>query len=331
MPFFPYGTLPGESNETHVHISGRTWFLLRRSDPHFLKNWKSAHLSRPHHLTVSCITRGVPEDQMVTLVRMWHQKHGHGFYEDDFWKRIFPPASKYALPIVLTFQAKQYWNEIRRIQSDPKARQHSKLRVAYFLMNTGTAAAKEIHKSTGIPLKTVRNCLGTLQQNGKVEVASYGVYRANRGFYWDRVNVGEGPQGRYTWDDDHPAMYSFVTPNWVQCGEDGVSRMTCYDFCRDSFSTVLFDSDQRFLNYFPNPGDCEWVVNAEGDVVENGTGLRFLSLLDQFEKWEVVWHTGNRLDFRKANLKVTARKSVPGVHDEPQEDFFARLCSGKAA
>jgi hypothetical protein len=331
MPFFPYGTLPGETDATHVHIPKRVWWLLR-NDPQFLKNWNSSNLSRRYHLAVACLTRGLSDDQTLTILRIWHRKHGHTFYEDEFWTKTYRYAFEYSEPFILRYKAQAYWDEIRRIQGDSKARQHSRLRVAYFLLNTDGATAKEIHEGTRIPIKTVRNCLASLQADGKVEMESYGVYVADRGFFWDRVNVVEGAQGRYTWDGEHPAMYSFAEPYEIQKSTDGGCRMNCYDYCRDCFSTILFDVNQGFLKVFPNPGDSEWVVNSEGDVVENGTGLLFRSLLAKFEAVDVIEHgNGNRLDFSKANLKVTGRKSFSLATNEPTEDFFARLGTGQAA
>jgi Firmicute plasmid replication protein (RepL) len=279
---FPCGSLPGEVVGTYAHIPGQTWLKLRLSDPKFLENWKSPHLSRAHHLTVSCITRGVPTDEMVTLIRIWHNKHGHGFYEDEFWKRTFPGAAQYASPIVMRYQANKYWEEVRRISSDLKARQHSKLRVAYYLMNTSTATAREIHDMTGISLKTVRNCILALQRSGKVEMDSYGIYRADQGFYWDRVNVAEGTEGRYTWDEDHAAMYSFVAPNTFT-KIDGVWEMGCYDYCRDQFRVVTYDANQKFRPGQHKHWASEWVINSKSEVVENGSGVPFTSVFPGFE------------------------------------------------
>ena len=182
MPFFPHGSLPGESDETHVHIPKGVWWLLRK-DPNFLKNWKSSHLSRRYHLTVACLTRGLSDDQTLTVLRIWHGKHAHTFYEEEFWDKTYRFAFEYSEPYIMRHKAREYWTEIRRIQDDPKARHHSKLRVAYFLLNTVRATAREIHEGTRIPLKTVRNCLAALQADGKVQMESYGLYRADRGFF----------------------------------------------------------------------------------------------------------------------------------------------------
>ena len=331
MSFSPYGTLPGEADGTHIHIPKGIWWLLRK-DPRFLDNWNSSNLSRRYHLAVVCLTRGLSDDQTLTILRIWYRKHGHTFYENEFWTKTYRYAFEYSEPFILRYKAQAYWDEIRRIQGDPKARQHSKLRVAYFLMNTDTATARDIQEATRIPIKTVRNCLASLQADGKVEMESYGVYVGDRGFFWDRVNVVERAEGRYTWDGEHPAMHSFAPPNEVQKSTDSEYRMNCYNYCRDCFSTVLFDLNQGFLKVFPKPEQCEWVVNSEGDVVENGTGLRFRSLLAQFEAVDMIEHAnGNRLDFRKGNLKVTGRKSFPLAANEPSEDFVARLGMGQAA
>jgi hypothetical protein len=332
MPFIPYGSLPGESDETHGHISKRVWWLLRK-DPQFMKNWNSSHLSRPYHLTVACLTRGLSKDQVLTILRIWHRKHGLTFYEEEFWKKVYLPADEYSERFVMRYHAQRYWDEIRRIQGDPKARQHSKLRVAYYLMNKGTATAREIHEETEIPLKTVRNCLATLQKDGKARAESYGVYRAEEGFYWDRANMVEVPEGRYNLDDEHPAMFvRGVAINEVELGDDGVCRMSCYDYCQDRFGSVLFDKDQSFRDLYSKPGDSEWVIDDHGKVMENGKGVYFLSLLGQFEGHEIVAHVNeNNLDFRSSNLTVVGTKSWPKSVDEPMEDYFANLTKGLAA
>lgn len=331
MPLHPYGTLPGEAGGSHAHVPKRVWFLLHK-DPKFRTNWHSPHLSRPHHLVVSCITRGVPEDQMVTIIRLWHQKHGHVFYETDFLSSVYRNAADYATPIAMKYQAEQFWKEVRRIQSDPKARQHAKLRVSYYLMNGGAATAKEIHERTGIPLKTVRNCLLALQDDGKVESKTYGVYEAVESFFWDKANTGLTEGGdTFSWDDEHPAMYSFAPPNESVLGPDGIYGMRCYDYCQDRFATVMFDADQWFSAYFRNFAECEWTINSEGDIVENGRGPRysFISLFAQFETVEIVGHiNGNKLDFRKANLKVIASRWFAVSTDSAEDDFFARLSNG---
>jgi len=46
---------------------------------------------------------------------------------------------------------------------------------------------------------------------------------------------------------------------------------------------VLYDANQRFRQLLPHPDEMEWVVNAEGMVVENGTGLKFISMFPEFE------------------------------------------------
>jgi len=187
MPKYPYGSLPGEI-VGHVHIQDDVWWLLQR-DPKFLENWHSPKIDRPYHLAVACITRGLTHDQMMTVLRIWHWKHGHTFYEDDFIERTLPNASLYATPFAMKYEANKYWEEIRRIQANPKARQHSKLRVAYFLMNTAQATANEISEKTGILLKTVRNSLLALKANGKVVMPGFGVYRALQSLLWDRATL----------------------------------------------------------------------------------------------------------------------------------------------
>jgi hypothetical protein len=53
-------------------------------------------------------------------------KQGHTFYEDDFVQWIYYPAAEYAAPFINRYEGNQYWNEVRRICTDPKARRHSK-------------------------------------------------------------------------------------------------------------------------------------------------------------------------------------------------------------
>ena len=181
MSKYPYGSLPGEIVGTHVHIPERTWYLLRK-DPGFLKNWKSAKADRPYHIALSCLTRGLTDDQTVTVVRIWHQTHGHTFSEDNFRTWDLVAAAYRATPFVYRYEANAYWQEVRRIAFDPKSRLHSKLRVSYFLMNREQATAKEIAEKTGISLKTVRNNLLALQDSGKVVMTEFGVYRAVQSF-----------------------------------------------------------------------------------------------------------------------------------------------------
>ena len=325
MTQYPYGSLPGEIAGNHVHIRKGTWWLLRK-DPGFFQNWNSSAIDRPYHIAVACITRGLTHDQLMTVVRIWHLKHGHGFYEDDFMERILFYASLYAVPFASLYEANEYWSEIRRIEADANARQHSKLRVAYFLMNTEQATAREISEKTAIPLKTVRNSILALQDTGKVVMTKFGVYRAVESFHWDRAKLVGTIDDGYVCDDDHPATYSWGQRiNEVERGAGGSWHLECYDYCRDLFATVVFDGDQLFLNAFPNPGESEWVVNADGDVVENGIGHKFISLFSQFESWDIVAHrNGNRLDFRKANLVVVGSKVCPGVKYE-DVDYYALL------
>jgi hypothetical protein len=327
LPIYRYGSLPGETVGTYAHISKGEWWLLRH-DPGFLENWNSSMIDRPYHIAVSCLTRGLSTEQLLTVLKIWHQKHGHTFYEDDFMQWTYPAAADYAAPFVFRHEANKYWDEIRRIESDPKARQHSKLRVAYYLMNTEQATASEIHQKTGIPRKTVRNSLATLQADGKVVMTTFGVYRAVRSFHWDRATLVGGIDDGYVFDDDHPAMHSWgQTINESELGDDGCWRMRCYDYCRDEFGVVVFDGGQQFLNDVSNPGECEWVIREDREVVENGTGVRFLSVFAQFGQWDVVTHkNGNNLDFRSGNLIVAGKEVRPGVLDE-NVDFYSRLCA----
>ena len=143
MPRYPHGSLPGEIDGTHVHVPKRAWHLLRK-DPGFLKNWNRSKADRPYHIAVSCLTRGLTDDQTVTVVRIWHQKHGHTFSEDNFRTWDLVAAAFRATPFVYRYEANAYWQEVRRIMLDTRTRQHSKLRVSYFLMNLEQATAKEI-------------------------------------------------------------------------------------------------------------------------------------------------------------------------------------------
>jgi hypothetical protein len=327
MTQYPYGSLPGEIAGTHVHISKGTWWLLRK-DPGFLKNWNSSAIDRPYHIAVACLTRGLTHDQLMTVVRIWHLKHGHGFYEDDFMERILFYASLYATPLASLYKANEYWSEIRRIEADANARQHSKLRVAYFLMNTEQATAREISEKTAIPLKTVRNSILALQDTGKVVMTKFGVYRAVQNLFWDRATLVGTIDDGYVWDDDDPATYSWgQIINEYELGDDGCWRLMCYDYCRDEFRDAIFDNCPLFNPALPNPGESEWVVNADGDVVENGNGHRMTSVFAQFGPGDIVGHrNGNRLDFRKANLVVVGSKVCPGVKYE-DVDYFGRLCA----
>ena len=327
MTQYPYGSLPGEIAGTHVHIRKAVWWLLRK-DPGFLKNWKSPAIDRPYHIAVACITRGLTHDQLMTVVRIWHLKHGHTFYEDEFMERILFYATLYAMPFASLYKANEYWSEIRRIEADAKARQHSKLRVAYFLMNTEQATAREISEKTGISLKTVRNSILALQETGKVMMTEVGVYRAVQGFNWDRTKLVGTIDDGYVWDDDHPAMYwwgQIINRRFVH--KSGALLMRCYDYCRDKSVTIVYSGDQQFRGQFPHPDESEWVLNEQGEVFENGIGHNFISVFPQFESWDIVAHrNGNNLDFREGNLVVVGTRIRPAVKDE-DEDYFGRLCA----
>lgn len=329
MPYYPYGSLPGEIVGLQAHVTKRQWFLLRK-DSGFMPNWKSSKIDRPYHIAVSCLTRGLSTEQMVTVVRIWHQKHGHTFYEDEFMERTYPFAADYAAKYVYKYEANKYWEEVRRIAEDPKARQHSKMRVAYYLMNTKAATAKEIHERTNIPLKTVRNCLGTLQNDGKVVMTEYGVYRAVPSFHWDRaVLVGTLSNG-YTLDD-HPAMLwwgqkineRYSVGMYHRDGE--AIDMLCYDSCNDKFVGVLYDDTQKFKEELPHPTESEWVINQHGEVVENGTGFKFISVFPEFGPSDVVAHLNdNEFDFRSRNLSVVGKKTRPTAEVDVV-DFYSLL------
>ena len=323
------GAVPGEPLPSHVNIKKQMWYRLHQ-DPKFKENWHKREpvSKRKYHLTVCCLTRGLTDAEMLTVMWIWHKKHGLTFDEEDFWLNVYPQAAEYAYPHVMKHKADEYWKEIRRIAFDPNTREHSKLRVAYYLMNSKQATAREIHEATGIPLKTVRNCLATLQDDGKVEMAEFGVYRAVQSLHWDRATIVTMPQGSYVEDDEHPAMYSWgQTINESDLDDDGTWRMKCYDFCRDQATKVIFDGDQQFLTYFPNPGEVEWVVNQCGNVVENGTGLTFISLFPEFEPGQTVeQRNGNQLDFRRRNLFAVKREFRPASVDE-DVDYYSILCA----
>ena len=101
-PLYPYGSLPGEVAGTHVHIADQVWFRLHK-DPKFKENWHNREplSKRKYHLTVSCLTRGLTDDEMLTVMWMWHTKHGMTFDEADFWQNVYPYAAKYATPKVM--------------------------------------------------------------------------------------------------------------------------------------------------------------------------------------------------------------------------------------
>src|ERR1035441_1146979 len=138
---YTFHSVSGDTPAFHVNISDQTWFLLHK-DPKFKDNWhnKEPVDKRRYHLTVSCVTRGLTDRQMLTVMWIWHNKHGLTFNEAEFWGS-YRCAGRYAEPKVMKHQAKQYWKEVRRIAFDNNSRQHSKLRVAYYLMNVPQASA----------------------------------------------------------------------------------------------------------------------------------------------------------------------------------------------
>jgi hypothetical protein len=320
---------PGEVPEFYVHIPKNVWFLLHR-DSKFKENWHNREplAKRRYHLTVCCLTRGLTDRQMLTVLWIWHDKHGITLDEAEFWEKVYPFAADYARPLIMKHHANEYWADVRRIQFDPKSRQHSKLRVAYHLMNVVQATAREIHEKTGIPLKTVRNSLASLQDDGKVTMTTYGVYQAHKNFRWDRATVVADEAGTYVWEDEHPALYSWgQTINEAEMREDGAWSLKCYDYCGDRAISVVFDGDQRFSELYPNPGEIEWVLDGDGRVVENGTGLPFTSLLPEFQPWEIVGHrNGDKLDFRYRNLIMVGSK-LRSPSQREDVDFYARLCA----
>jgi hypothetical protein len=328
MSKYPHGSLPGEIDGTHVHVPKRAWHLLRK-DPGFLKNWKSPKADRPYHIALSCLTRGLTEDQTVTVVRMWHQKHGHTFSEGYFREWTLVAAGYRATPSVYRYEANEYWKEIQRIAFDPNARQHSKLRVAYFLMNTEQATAREICEKTGISLKTVRNSLLALQDSGKVVMTEHGVYRALRSFHWDHATLVGTIENGYVWDDDHPAMYSWGQEinKGLEDIKTGDLLIQCYDYCRDKAVWVLYDGNQEFSKAFPHPDESEWVVDEDGEVVENSSGLKFVSLFPEVGPNDIRAHrNGDKFDFRKANVIVTGKRRWATVKDE-DVDYFGQLAA----
>jgi len=323
---YPHGSLPGEVTGTHVHIPKDSWWLLR-NDPGFGKEWKSASLKAPYRIAKSAITRGLSKDQVITVLRIWHMKHGHPVFEDDL-ERTYFAAADYAAPFVYKHEADEYWEEIRRIQGDPNARLHSKLRVAYFLMNTEQATANEISEKTGIPLKTVRNSILALKDSGKVVMPEFGVYRALQSSHWDWATLVGTVEDGYVLEDD-PVMTCWwgQTVNERHRHKNGAVQMDCYDYCRDKTVTVIYTADQQFRSVLPHPDESEWVITEAGEVVENGTGHRFISVFPEFESWDIVGHrNGDRLDFRRGNLEAVGQKVAATVNDE-EVDFFGRLCA----
>ena len=324
---YTFHSVSGDTPAFHVNISDQTWFLLHK-DPKFKDNWhnKEPVDKRRYHLTVSCVTRGLTDRQMLTVMWIWHNKHGLTFTEAEFWGS-YRCAGRYAEPKVMKYEANQYWKETRRIAFDNNSRQHSKLRVAYYLMNVPQASARESHEKTGIPLKTVRNCLGALQKSGKVEMVSYGDYRTVESLQWDRACVVETPDGSYVWHQEHPAMYWWGQTINERYVENGVVYMKCYDYCRDASVVVLYDKNQKFSKVFPNPDELEWVVNGAGDVVENGTSLQFISLFSGLKKGDTVTlKNEDEFDFRRCNLVVTRPTPSPVCQDD-NVDYYSRLAS----
>ena len=133
----------------------------------------------------------------------------------------------------------------------------------------------------------------------------------------------------YVWDDDDPGLYSWgqeINKGVVHI-KTGVLLIECYDYCRDEAVWVLYDGNQEFSNAFPHPDESEWVVNEDGEVVENGSGLKFISLFPQFGPNDIVTHrNGNRLDFRKANLLVSGKRAWANVKDE-DVDYLGQLAA----
>lgn len=319
----PYGSLPGENTTAFLHISDGKWFRLRQTK-NFNRYWAYPSLAHASAITACCITSGLTDEEIVTVLRIWHQKHAHSFDEAQFRQNTLVRVTESARPITAKFEANRYWSEVRRVQKDNKARLHTRLRVAYFLMNTPEATVNAIHEATGTPVKTVRNCLGELQRSGKVKMTRYGVYQARQGFYWDRANVVTDGIDEAVSDEEHIAMYWWdQSVNETARSKDGFWRVLVYDYCRDRFETVK-------LNVLPwlktmDPAVCEWVINREGEVVQNGYGVSLISSFDGYSSEYAYTHVnGDPYDFRNGNVSRIPKPTVKA--EKPDEvDYFARL------
>src|SRR4051794_27042534 len=93
---------PGEVPEFYVHIPKKIWFLLHR-DSNFKENWHNRRplTKRRYHLTVCCMTRGLTDRQMLTVLWIWHDKHGLTFDEAEFWEKVYPFAADYSRPLIM--------------------------------------------------------------------------------------------------------------------------------------------------------------------------------------------------------------------------------------
>ncbi len=133
----------------------------------------------------------------------------------------------------------------------------------------------------------------------------------------------------YVWDDDEPVLYWWgqeINERVVHI-KTGVLMIQCYDYCRDKAVCVLYDGDQEFNKAFPHPDESEWVVNENGEVVENGTGYKFISLFPEFGPNDIVANrNGNKCDFRRANLLVSGKRTWATVNGE-DVDYFGQLAT----
>lgn len=247
---------PWEEIGTWEHISRQDWYTLRRR-PFFEKNWSAKDYGRQYPLIETCLFQGMSVEKTITVMKLWHGKHGRAFDEDDFW-RIYYAVSDKLSPTLMENAIKKYWAGIRRIQFDRRSRDHSKMRVAYFLLNVRDATARRIADAAAMPIKTVRNALAALQASGKVLQVSPGMYKAIYSTRWDRAEIVTTQEGSYVWEDDHPSLYDFgVPPN-----ERTKTNMRCWDYTKDVFVDVGVDGRSR---------ETEWVIDSSGNVVENGT------------------------------------------------------------
>jgi hypothetical protein len=299
-PHPPFGSLPGEilPGVTWVNISKHKQFRLRQ-DPNYKKYWHSSHVDSRYYLTLCCLFKNLTDDEITTVVAMWSRFHDHEFDEEEFrakggdlWR-----AGMYAGRKLAEYQARVYWKELRRIASDRNAALHTRLRVSYVLNNREKATPREIHDATGIPLKTVQNCIRRLRTAGKVIEVGYGVYKVVKSDFWDRV-WEVNPWGDLE-SDDAPVRCGLVPYNEVAI-QDGTNRMEVYNYSTGCFETLMYDSVQGFMM---EPDAVEWVIDEKGGVVANGTAGTFYSTFEPKGTLE-GYRNGNPLDFRHENLII---------------------------
>ena len=239
---------PGEFDPiTHEHIPPKVWFRLGRSAA-FKDAWRKQR-GQQGRIAFTCLMNGLTDEQIITLVRIWSKKNGIAFDERSFRDNELLSAGYACGTKVYEFAANVHWKTIRYIQRTTKARLHSRLRIAYWLMNEGPNTIRAISAGLQLPLKTVRNNIPFLVKGGEVAARSDRTYAAWTSTFLESQLM----------EQDHPALY-FGLPN--EYARD--SKMFAYDYTHDRMLTVTIRR--------PNEHDreTEWILNASGNVVQHG-------------------------------------------------------------